>query len=181
MRTPDRPVCVVCRDDLDGEVRTCLGCRTLYHEDCLAGLRGRCATLGCREPRPAPVAPLARPGRLVLSSAQVAAAAAARTRRSPAVGPVVAEAPLLGCLILVGAPVFSLIVAKGGMRWFEIALYLAATAGGLAWYVARALSEALSLEPPARPAPREPAGQVAPPAEEEGPRGPALRVRPRAG
>lgn len=178
-------MCVVCRDELDGGARTCLGCGTLYHQDCLAGLRGRCATIGCLEPRPAQVALSTRPGRLVLSSAQVAAAAS-RARPSPAVGPVVAEPTALGCLaVLVGSTVFTLILARGGTKWFEIAVYVACTAGGLAWYAARALCQSWSLQPLARPAPAAPEARGAfalpsPPAE-EGPRGPSVRVRPRAG
>ncbi len=46
---PGRGRCAYCHDDLRAPQRTCEGCGTTYHRDCLGELGG-CATPGCAQP-----------------------------------------------------------------------------------------------------------------------------------
>lgn len=46
---PGRGRCAYCHDDLHDPQRTCEGCGTTYHRDCLGELGG-CATPGCTQP-----------------------------------------------------------------------------------------------------------------------------------
>jgi hypothetical protein len=48
--------CSLCHGEIGASARACLGCLTLYHDDC-AKEHGRCPTLGCSGRKPRVVSP----------------------------------------------------------------------------------------------------------------------------
>lgn len=149
-------MCVVCRDGLDSGSQTCLACSALYHEECLAGLRGRCATLGCRGLRPAQATPSSgRPGRLVLSAAQVAAASA--RPRPAAVESGRGDETSFAALVALVVVALVVVLASGlagliplDQPHFEAALSVTGFVMATIWYVGKTVYEAWAR--PYRPA-----------------------------